>query len=91
MKGNLVAIIRTVLGDRNPKELGAILPHEHTLMRLLGAEADHYSSYDREQAIELAAKEIRIAMGILWYLQLGRCRSRRPRKRYGVSSRNLPA
>ncbi len=54
-----MAIVRTVLGDRNPKELGVILPHEHTLMRLLGAEADHYSSYDREQALETAVKELR--------------------------------
>lgn len=53
-----MTIIRTVLGDKNPKELGAILPHEHTITHMLGAEADHKSSYNREEAIRKASEEL---------------------------------
>lgn len=47
--------IRTVLGDKNPAEVGHILPHEHTYVRLIAAESDHASAFDREQAIEEGA------------------------------------
>ena len=32
--------IRTVLGDKDPLEMGHILPHEHTFFHLLGAPSD---------------------------------------------------
>ena len=47
--------IRTVLGDKDPAAMGHILPHEHTYVRLIAAEADHASAFDREQAIEEGA------------------------------------
>lgn len=55
-----MAIIRTVLGDVKPAELGAILPHEHTVFSFLGAETDPGSSYDREEVIQRAAEELKI-------------------------------
>ena len=47
--------IRTVLGDKDPADVGHILPHEHTYVRLIAAESDHASQFDREQAIEEGA------------------------------------
>ena len=47
--------IRTVLGDKDPADVGHILPHEHTYVRLIAAESDHASRFDREQAIEEGA------------------------------------
>lgn len=47
--------IRTVLGDKDPADMGHILPHEHTYVRLIAAESDHASRFDREQAIEEGA------------------------------------
>lgn len=44
--------IRTVLGDKDPADLGHILPHEHTYVRLIAAESDHASAFDRDRAIE---------------------------------------
>ena len=52
-------LIRTVLGDKRPEELGVILPHEHTIYSLQGAEVDHKSAYDREAALQLAADELK--------------------------------
>jgi len=55
-----MAIIRTVLGDVKPDELGAILPHEHTVFSFLGAETDPGSSYDREEVIQRCAEELKV-------------------------------
>ena len=41
--------IRTVLGDKDPAEMGHILPHEHTFFHLLGAPSDPASVFDREE------------------------------------------
>ena len=38
-----MAKIRTVLGDKDPAEMGHILPHEHTFPHLLAAKSDHAS------------------------------------------------
>ena len=47
--------IRTVLGDKDPAEMGRILPHEHTFPHLIAAESDHASTFDRNQAVEEGA------------------------------------
>ena len=47
--------IRTVLGDKDPAEMGHILPHEHTFFHLLGAPSDPASVFDREKAVEEGA------------------------------------
>ncbi|MFQ5934306.1 MAG: phosphotriesterase [Dehalococcoidia bacterium] len=54
-----MAVVRTVLGDLSPEELGAVLPHEHTFFHWLGAEADHLSGYDREKVIDGLAGRIK--------------------------------
>ena len=54
-----MAKIRTVLGDKDPAEMGHILPHEHTFVRLLAAESDHASVFDREKAVEEGAAKLR--------------------------------
>ena len=54
-----MAKIRTVLGDKNPAEMGHILPHEHTFPHLLAAESDHASVFDREKAVEEGAVTLR--------------------------------
>ena len=59
--------IRTVLGDKDPADMGHILPHEHTYVRLIAAESDHASAFDREQAIEEGAamlKSVNAEQGI---------------------------
>ena len=50
-----MAKIRTVLGDKDPAEMGHILPHEHTFPHLLAAKSDHASVFDREKAVEEGA------------------------------------
>ncbi|MFQ5874273.1 MAG: phosphotriesterase [Dehalococcoidia bacterium] len=54
-----MVVVRTVLGDISPKELGAVLPHEHTFFHWLGAESDHRSSYDREEVLQAVASELK--------------------------------
>ena len=54
-----MAKIRTVLGDKDPAEMGHILPHEHTFPHLLAAESDHASVFDREKAVEEGAAKLR--------------------------------
>ena len=54
-----MAKIRTVLGDKDPAEMGHILPHEHTFPHLLAAKSDHASVFDREKAVEEGAAKLR--------------------------------
>lgn len=54
-----MAKIRTVLGDKDPTELGYILPHEHTFFHLLGAPSDPAAVFDREKAVEEGAAWLR--------------------------------
>ncbi len=54
-----MAKIRTVLGDKDPAELGHILPHEHTFFHLLGAPSDPAAAFDREKAVEEGAAQLR--------------------------------
>ena len=54
-----MAKIRTVLGDKDPAEMGHILPHEHTFPHLLAAKSDHASVFDREKAVEEGAATLR--------------------------------
>ena len=53
--------IRTVLGDKDPAEMGHILPHEHTFFHLLGAPSDPASVFDREKAVEEGAAQFKAA------------------------------
>ena len=53
--------IRTVLGDKDPAEMGHILPHEHTFFHLLGAPSDPASVFDREKAVEEGAAQLKAA------------------------------
>ena len=53
--------IRTVLGDKDPAEMGYILPHEHTFFHLLGAPSDPASVFDREKAVEEGAAQLKAA------------------------------
>lgn len=51
--------IRTVLGDRPADEIGRTLAHEHILYSYPGAEWDHRTLFDVEEAAERIANEIR--------------------------------
>lgn len=55
-----MAIVRTVLGDISPEELGVVLPHEHTIFSWSGAEADYESSYDREKVLHELSQELKM-------------------------------
>lgn len=54
-----MAKIRTVLGDKDPADMGHILPHEHTFFHLLGAPSDPASVFDREKAVEEGAAQLK--------------------------------
>ena len=54
-----MAKIRTVLGDKEPAEMGHILPHEHTFFHLLGAPSDPAAVFDREKAVEEGAAQFK--------------------------------
>jgi phosphotriesterase-related protein len=54
-----VAIIRTVLGDVPADQIGRTLAHEHILYSYPGAEWDHRTLFDVEEAADRIAKEIR--------------------------------
>ena len=54
-----MAKIRTVLGDKDPAEMGHILPHEHTFFHLLGAPSDPAAVFDREKAVEEGAAQFK--------------------------------
>ena len=53
-----MAIVRTVLGDVSPDDIGVVLPHEHAFMHWLGAEADHLSQYNEEETLAKVVKEL---------------------------------
>ena len=62
-----MAKIRTVLGDKDPADMGHILPHEHTFFHLLGAPSDPAAVFNRQNAVEEGAaqfKAIREEFGI---------------------------
>lgn len=51
-------IVRTVLGDISPDELGVVLPHEHAFFYWLGAEVDPLSSYDKDELLTKVVNEL---------------------------------
>ena len=51
-------IVRTVLGDISPDELGIVLPHEHVFFYWLGSEVDALGSYDKDELLTKVVKEL---------------------------------
>ena len=47
-----MAIVRTVLGDISPEEMGITYPHEHIVLGYTGAREDLGSSFDREAVLK---------------------------------------
>ena len=56
-----MAIVRTVLGDVSPDDIGVVLPHEHAFMGWQGAEADPLSRYDEGETLDKVVKELTTA------------------------------
>ena len=76
--------IRTVLGDKDPADMGHILPHEHTFFHLLGAPSDPASVFDRDKAVEEASAQLKGSWRGVW--DIGSCRlgARRSGPRHGA-------
>ena len=53
-----MSIVRTVLGDISPDELGVVLPHEHLFFNWQGGEVDIKGSYDEDDLLAKLVKEL---------------------------------
>ena len=56
-----MAIVRTVLGDISPEDLGTTLTHEHTFLHWPGVEADHRAVFDWDKAVDEVSSELKLA------------------------------
>jgi phosphotriesterase-related protein len=53
-----MGFIRTILGDIDPEDAGAVLTHEHTLLHWPGAEFDHRAMYDLAHVLRGLSAEL---------------------------------